>query len=781
MRKIAGFQRIFSVLFLGFFLAACFVRAQEPSALRLKTKNKALIAELEGVIPQLMEKANIPGLSIAVIRKRKIIWQKGFGVKNAKTSEPVTEETIFEAASLTKPFFAYAVLRLVDEDVLDLDTPLIKYLPQENIEKDLLKHAMDYEGFRSDWLRRITARQVLSHSSGMPHGERGKPYPLLFEPGEKYKYSAQGYWYLQLVVEHLKGQKLKELMKDYVLDPLKMEDSCMVWRDEYETQSAAGHGLLGEAPSESRKRTRSHAAASLYTTAGDYARFVIAVMNGTGLKKETALKMLEPQIEVDKDVYWSLGFGVQRTPEGDAFWQWGDYGIFRNYITAFKEHKLGVVYLTNSYNGLSVGNEIVKRTLGIKDLAIATLGYDQYDSPVMVFAQTVIKQGIDKARKMFLELKEKYPADEVERGINTLGYALLNAEKYDGAIEVFKLNVEHFPQSANVYDSLAEAYMKSGNDKLAIKYYKKTLEAIPDDPRSDKDFLERLKKGALDNLKKLEKQNELQVQANGVTLHVRIAGSAKSGNVLIAINGGPGQSSRYMVSLEQLASPEFAVVTFDQRGTGRSSTPSDGYALLKYVADLEAVREAVGAEKVHILGHSWGGIVAMRYATVHPQHVRSIILMGSGPPSRLVAQAGQANLGQRIGELQRQGIIPAELSTNPAEVLEAILPAYFSDPGFRIPDELKETPYNVTVYQQTLSTLGNWDFTSEVGKLDHQVLMLWGEDDPFGLPMAEATKNAFSKAQVEFAILKGCGHFWHENPAEFFSRVRAFLKLPPSN
>ncbi|NIM90723.1 MAG: alpha/beta fold hydrolase [Candidatus Aminicenantes bacterium] len=779
MRKISDFQRILSVLFIGLFLAACFGQAQETSALRLKTKNKALIAELEGVIPQLMEKANIPGLSIAFIRKGKIIWNKGFGVKNAKTGEPVTEETIFEAASLTKPFFAYAVLRMVDEGLLDLDTPLIKYIPQEKIEEGL-QHPMDYEGFRSDWFRKITARHVLSHSSGMPHGERGKPYPLFFEPGEKYKYSAQGYWYLQNVVEHLKGKKLKELMKDYVLDPLEMKDSCMVWRDEYETQSASGHGMLSESR-EFRKRTRSHAAASLYTTAGDYARFVIAVMNGTGLKKETAKMMLVPQVEVDKDIYWSLGFGVQRFPEGDAFWQWGDYGIFRNYIIAFKKHKLGVVYFTNSFNGLSIGNEIVKGALVIKDLAIAFLGYDQYDSPTMVFAQTVIKQGIDKARKMFLEFKEKYPPDEVERGINMLGYAFLNAGKYDDAIALFNLNVEHFPQSANVYDSLAEAYMKSGNDKLAIKYYRKTLDAIPHDPRADKDFLERLKKGAQDNLKKLEKKDELEVSAEGVTLYVKIAGNAKSGNVLIAINGGPGQSSRYMVSLEQLSSPEFAVVTYDQRGTGRSTTPSDGYALLKYVADLEAVRKAVGIEKVHILGHSWGGIVAMRYATVHPQHVRSLILMGSGPPSRMVAQAGQASLGQRIQELQRQGLIPVELPTNVGELLEAILPAYFSDPNFKIPDELKETPYSVDVYQQTLSTLGNWDFMSEVSELDHRVLMLWGQDDPFGLPMAEATKNAFSEAQVEFVILKGCGHFWHENADEFFSRIRTFLKLPSSN
>jgi CubicO group peptidase (beta-lactamase class C family) len=507
MRKILSFQRIGTFLFMCLFLVACVEQVQEPSAFRLNTKKKALIAELEVAVPQLMEKANIPGLSVAVIRDGEIIWNEGFGAKNAKTGEPANEETIFEAASLTKPLFAYAVLRMVDEGVLDLDTPLIKYLPQENIEKDLLRHSIDYEGFRSDWLRRITARQVLSHSSGMPHGERGKPYPLLFEPGEKYKYSAQGYWYLQLVVEHLKGQKLKQLTKDYVLDPLKMKDSSMVWIDKYETQAAVGHYLLSE-PREFRKRTRSHAGASLYTTAGDYARFVIAVMNGAGLKKETAELMLKPQVEVDKDVYWSLGFGVQTMPEGDAFWQWGDYGIFRNYITAFRDHKVGVVYFTNSFNGLSIGYEVVERALGIKDLAIATLGYDQYDSPSMVFAQTAIKKGIDEAMKMFPELQEKYEDDEIESGINRLGYAFLNAEKYDEAVAVFKLNVEHFPKSANAYDSLAEAYMKSGNNKLAIKYYQKSLDTIPVDPRPDKDFLERLKKSALSNLDKLKKTKD---------------------------------------------------------------------------------------------------------------------------------------------------------------------------------------------------------------------------------------------------------------------------------
>jgi pimeloyl-ACP methyl ester carboxylesterase len=79
---------------------------------------------------------------------------------------------------------------------------------------------------------------------------------------------------------------------------------------------------------------------------------------------------------------------------------------------------------------------------------------------------------------------------------------------------------------------------------------------------------------------------------------------------------------------------------------------------------------------------------------------------------------------------------------------------------------------------QTLAALGDWDLIIDVADLTHPVLLLWGEDDPFGLPMAEATKNALLSAEVEFAVLKGCGHYWHECDDMSFSHVRAFLKLP---
>ena len=281
------------------------------------------------------------------------------------------------------------------------------------------------------------------------------------------------------------------------------------------------------------------------------------------------------------------------------------------------------------------------------------------------------------------------------------------------------------------------------------------------------------------NQKVLAEFEEIKVQAGDVTLHVRIVGNPKKGNVLVAVNGGPGQSSHYMASLEHLASKDFAVVTYDQRGTGRSTSPSDNdYTLLKYVADLDAVRNAVGTEKIYLIGHSWGGILTMRYATIHPEKVNSIMLMGSGPPNIEAAVEGQANLSQRIKELMQQGIIPEVSPTTGSELIEAILPAYFSDPNFMVPDELNETTFSETVSQLTMSAMGNWDFTAEVTMLDHPVLMLWGEDDPFGLPMAEATNNALSNTNIKFVVLKQCGHYWHERPDEFFPHVRTFLGLP---
>ncbi len=136
-------------------------KQQNSSTLKTKAKKDELIARLETFIPQLMKDGDVPGLSIALVRDSQVLWQRGFGVKNAETKEAVVDNTIFEAASLSKPVFAYGVLKLVESNRLDLDAPLSKYLAQPYIEND-------------ERLNLITARRVLSHTTGFPNWRTGR-------------------------------------------------------------------------------------------------------------------------------------------------------------------------------------------------------------------------------------------------------------------------------------------------------------------------------------------------------------------------------------------------------------------------------------------------------------------------------------------------------------------------------------------------------------------------------------------------------------------------------
>src|SRR5579871_557835 len=195
--------------------------------------SEATAQQLENDAPELMKKFGVPGLEIAVIRHGKTIWLHSFGVKNTKTGQPVTNDTTFEAASLSKPVFAYAVLKLVEQGRLGLDVPLTTYLPKPYTTGD-------------DRLARITARIVLSHRTGFPNWRDGDALPIDFTPGTRFSYSGEGYVYLQRVVEQITGKPLNDYMTEAVFKPLGMTSSSYVWRSEFDALTATGHDADGK-------------------------------------------------------------------------------------------------------------------------------------------------------------------------------------------------------------------------------------------------------------------------------------------------------------------------------------------------------------------------------------------------------------------------------------------------------------------------------------------------------------------------------------------------------
>lgn len=450
--------------------------------------NEELIAHLQKIIPQIMKEGEVTGFSIALIRKGEIVWHQGFGVKNAETKEPVDDSTVFEAGSLSKPVFTCAVMKLVESGKLDLDMPLNKYLPAPYVEND-------------ERLNQITARRVLSHTSGFPNWRpKGQPLKIHFSPGEKFSYSGEGIIYLQRVVEQITKEPFNEFMTRTVFQPLGMTSSSYVWQERYETLKATAHNADGEVKGKN-KQSEARAAASLQTTAIDYAKFVTAIMNHKGIKEATVREMLRPQIKVDEgcvncvegknsgrlsqSLSWGLGWGLQQTTDGDSFWHWGDNGDTKAYVVGFNKDKSGVVIFSNSANGLSIVDEILSQTIGSKQPALAWLNVAPYNSPAKMLARNILANGevaINDYRK-----QDENKLSEAQ--MNSIGYFLIRKNKIKEAVEVFKLNIEACPASANAYYSLGEAYMKAGNKELAIVSYKKSLELNP----QNKDAAEKLK------------------------------------------------------------------------------------------------------------------------------------------------------------------------------------------------------------------------------------------------------------------------------------------------
>jgi CubicO group peptidase (beta-lactamase class C family) len=443
--------------------------------------------QLEPVIKQVMEQANMPGFAIAVVENQKIVYAAGFGVKNLSTREPISAQSLFHMASITKPFVASSIMQLWEKGKLDLDAPVVKYLP--------------YFRVKDERYAAITVRQMLSHISGMPDVEDyewDKPQydegaleryvksltdkSLIAAPGATFRYSNMAYEVLGDVVAKVSGESFEDYVKRHILEPLRMQSSTLLVKKASPQFLTSPHVVGGSYDVEVSKvfpYNRMHSPSStLYSSVLDMSRWAMANLNRGELDGKRILKsttydlMWKPAGEQFQQIgiSWFLRKHKEHATVGHSG---GDTGFASN-LVMIPDKSIAVVMMSN----------FDRAPLGVLTQAALDVALGQTPAPVSIKPQidrvlykAIAKDGLEAGVKQYYDLKKNQPDayNFQEALLNRLGYAFMQQGKFKEAIRVLQLNVEAYPSSSNVYDSLAEAYMRNGDKQLAIENYEKSL------------------------------------------------------------------------------------------------------------------------------------------------------------------------------------------------------------------------------------------------------------------------------------------------------------------
>jgi CubicO group peptidase (beta-lactamase class C family) len=439
-------------------LAVVALAAQQPAPdlrMAVPAPHRPDTAALARDIPGLLGTADIPSLSMAVVEGGRIVWTHAFGTA-------IDTATVFEAASMGKPVFAYVVLRLAERKEFDLDRPLYQM-----VEYPRLAHDARY--------KLITGRMALSHTTGLPNwgGER---LTLAFTPGTAYGYSGEGFVFLQKALERFTGQPLEALARREVFEPLGMSSSSFVWQDRFAGHEAYARDWLRRVAPVNHYAD-GNAAYTLLTTAPDYARFVAAVLTRRGLSPATWKEYLTPLRQTAPGIYMALGIRVEEGQAGRIFYHSGSNGRrFTGYMTGDVGKGLGFVYFTGADNGTSLVEPLATRVLGRPPAHNWPL-YDRYDDPRLGAIRSVeraaVEGGMDSARARL----QAIGADPATRPSleATLGLGSFFAARGMGplAVEVLQGAVAKAPDSADTHLALGRAYEWAGDLDLGLESYRR--------------------------------------------------------------------------------------------------------------------------------------------------------------------------------------------------------------------------------------------------------------------------------------------------------------------
>ena len=454
-------------------------------------------------LQELVQLYKVPGLSIAVIENFHVVWTRAYGVIEFGSTKPVTARTLFQAGSISKPVAAAGALFLVEKGELSLD---------EDVNRRLKSWKVPENEFTKT--EKVTLRRLMSHTAGLTvHGFPGydvnntlPTLPQIFNgekpantppirvdvvPGTIERYSGGGVTIEQQLMMDVTGKPFPALLRETVFDKIGMTDSS------YEqplpparaAMTAGGTYATGQLVHGRWHIYPEMAAAGLWTTPTDLSKFAIEIAlskNGKSnrvLSEKMTRQMLTPVLQ---DA--GLGFFMEKQNPGQFGHNGADEG-FQALLTMNAESGKGAAIMANSDNGIAVADYLLRSVA--KEYGWNYKSEAGTLSTLLLIARI---KGAQAALDRYTDLRKSGAVNQRagEALLNTLGYNLLSAGQTKDAIAVLQRNVQDYPTSGNVYDSLGEAYMKAGEKALAIQNYEKSLELKPNN-KNGIDMLKKLK------------------------------------------------------------------------------------------------------------------------------------------------------------------------------------------------------------------------------------------------------------------------------------------------
>ncbi|MGN7786390.1 serine hydrolase domain-containing protein [Niabella sp. 22666] len=382
LNRLGSFRTNLIVLLLLLLFGTVVARAQT-----IKRLDGSLLkhTDLTREIQHLVDTARVTGLGIIVFNNNRPVYSHTFGYANASEKQVFTDTSHLYGASFSKAVFAYLVMQLAGEGIIDLDKPLVQYLPQPLLSYTFPGKLKDYRDLAGDRrYEKITARMCLAHTTGFPNFRWFEPDNKLrikFEPGTRVSYSGEGMYLLQVVIQEIMHTGLETLAEQRIFKPLNMKQTSYIWQPRFEERLVVGHDAEGNSTGFPR-RPDANAAGSMITTLNDYGKFYTAMIQSRSLKPGLWKEMTTAQIRIHSvkqfgplswrdttmndaiQLAYGLGFGVIHSPYGRGYFKEGNDRGWGHYSIAFPDRKIAIVIMTNSDNGEGIFRDLLQYAIG---------------------------------------------------------------------------------------------------------------------------------------------------------------------------------------------------------------------------------------------------------------------------------------------------------------------------------------------------------------------------------------------------------------------------------